>query len=233
MTVRAGSVSPPANRGRLRSLAPIAIFDIGGPLAAYYGLRAAGVPSLGALIISGVLPALGIVFGVLRDRRLDAIGILILIGIAVGTVLGLVSGSAHLVLLDGTVPAAVFGAVCLGSLWSRRPLMYRFALETMGAATPRGRDFADKWRYPGFRHAFRVTTVVWGLAFLAEAAAQIVIIETATTSIAKTTSNVMPLIVAAAIIAWNISYAKRGQRTGKLAEQAARARREAPPSMPP
>jgi hypothetical protein len=111
--------------------------------------------------------------------------------------------------------------------------MYRFALETMGGGTPRGRDFADKWRYPGFRHAFRVTTVVWGLAFLGEAAAQIVIIETATTGTAKTTSNVMPLIVAAAIIAWNISYAKRGQRTGKLAEQAARARREAPPPMPP
>jgi hypothetical protein len=36
-------VSPSANRGRLRSLAPIAIFDV-------VGLCAAGVSSLGALI---------------------------------------------------------------------------------------------------------------------------------------------------------------------------------------
>jgi hypothetical protein len=50
MTARAGSVSPSANRGRLRSLAPIAIFDVVGPLAAFYGLCAAGVSSLGALI---------------------------------------------------------------------------------------------------------------------------------------------------------------------------------------
>jgi len=47
--------------------------------------------------------------------------------------------------------------------------MFRFALETIGAETPKGRDFADRWRYQGFRHAFQVTTVAWGLAFLAEA----------------------------------------------------------------
>jgi hypothetical protein len=136
------------------------------------------------------------------------------------------------VLLDGTVPTALFGFLCLGSLWSGRPLMYRFAVEAMGADTPRGREFADKWRYPGFRHAFRVTTVVWGLAFLAEAAAQILIIKTMSTGTAKTSSTVLPLVFAAVLVAWNISYAKRGHRRGALAEQAARARGEAPPAMP-
>jgi hypothetical protein len=81
-------------------------------------------------------------------------------GILVGSVVGLASGSAHLVLLDGTVPTAVFGVVCLGSLWSRRPLIYRFALEFIGPETLKGEDFADRWRYESFRHAFRVTTVV-------------------------------------------------------------------------
>jgi len=32
----------------------------------------------------------------------------------VGTVVGLASGSARLGLLDGTIPTAVFGALCLG-----------------------------------------------------------------------------------------------------------------------
>lgn len=150
-----------------------------------------------ALILSGKLPAFGVVLKVVRHRSVDAIGIVVLVGITVGTALGLVSGSVHLVLLDGTIPTAVFGAVCLGSLWSRRPLMCRFALEAMGPDTPRGRDFADKWRYPGFRHALKVTTVVWGLAFGAKAAAQVLIFETSSTGIAKATSNVMPLLFAA------------------------------------
>ncbi len=185
-----------------------------------------------ALVLSGVFPAFGIALKVVRRRSVDAIGILVVIGIAVGTALGLVSGNAHLVLLDGTVPTAVFGAVCLGSLWSSRPLMLRFALEAIGADTPKGRDFADKWRYPGFRHAFRVTTVVWGTAFLAEAAAQALIIETSSVGVAKATSNVMPLAFMAVVIAWNVSYAKHGRRQGELAADAARARGDTPPAMP-
>lgn len=229
---QARSVSPSADRGRLRSLAPVVIFDVIGPLVAYYALHSAGLASVAALILSGVLPAFGIALGVVRHRRLDAIGVLVVIGIVVGSAVGLASGSAHLVLLDGTVPTAVFGAVCVGSLWSKRPLIYRFALEATGPDTPKGREFADRWRYPGFRHAFRMITVVWGVAFLAEAAAQVLIIQTASTATAKTTSTVMPLVVAGLVVIWNVSYAKRTERKGKRAERAARARGQAPPAMP-
>ena len=121
MTIQAGSAPPPGSHGRLRSLAPIVIFDIAWPLAAYYGLRAAGMPNVGALIVSGVLPAPGILLGAVRNRRLDVIGVLILLGILAGTVLGLVSGSAHLVLPDGTVPTALFGLLCLGWIPPRLP----------------------------------------------------------------------------------------------------------------
>jgi hypothetical protein len=113
-----------------------------------YSLHSAGLSSVAALILSGVLPAFGIALGVVRRRRFDAIGILVLIGSLVGSAVGLASGSAHLVLLDGTVPTAVSGVVCVGSLWSKRPMIYRFALEAMGPDSPKGRDFADRWRYP-------------------------------------------------------------------------------------
>ena len=122
-----------------------------------------------------------------------------LAGIAVGTVLGLVSGSARLVLVEGSVPTAVFGLLCLGSLWSRRPLIFRFALEFMGADTPRGLDFDGLWRYPGFRHAFRLFTVVWGVTYLAEAAARVIIVETTSTATALTVSKVMPYAVGAVL----------------------------------
>jgi hypothetical protein len=233
MTARqVGPPSPPANRGRLQAVAPIVLFDVAGPLVVYYSLRSGGLATVPALVLSGVLPAFGVALSVVRHRRLDAVGALVLAGIVVGTVLGIVSGSAHLVLLEGTVGTAAFGAACLGSLWAKRPLMFRFALEFVGADTPKGRDFADHWRYDGFRHAFRVTTVVWGLAYLAEAAAQAAIVESASAGTAKATSTVMPLVVAAAVATWNVSYAKRGQRKGELAAEAARARGDMPPTMP-
>ena len=222
----------PAGRRRLASLAPIVVFDIAGPLAAYYGMRSAGLSTVTALIASGALPAIGIALGVARSRQLDAVGAVVLIGIVVGTIVGAASGSAHLVLLDGVIPTATFAVVCLASLWSTRPLIFRFALEGMGADTTKGRDFADLWRYPGFRHTFRVITIVWGLAFLAEAVVQVAIVETASAGVAKTTSNLLPLAVAAVVVAWNIAYGKSAQRRGQRAAQEAAARGEPRPAMP-
>lgn len=233
MSIHEAQGAPPAvNLSRFQSLAPLVVFDTVGPTVAYLGLLSAGLSTLAALVLSGVLPAFGVALTVALRRRLDAIGALVLIGIIVGAVAGLASGSAHLVLIDGVIPTAVFGAVCLASLWSHRPMMYRFALEFIGADTAKGRDFADRWRHQGFRHAFGVTTVVWGVAFIVEAAVQVIIVESSSAGTAKVTAQLLPLVFAAPLIAWNVSYAKRGRRQGELADAARRARGETPPAMP-
>ncbi len=235
MTTSDQHVAPVRNRNRLQSAAQILVFDIAGPLVAYSLLRSAGLSSVSALVLSGAFPALGIAVGVARHRRVDAIGVLVLAGIAVGTVLGLVTGNARLVLVEGSVPTAVFGLLCLGSLWSHRPLIFRFALEFMGADTPRGRDFDGLWRYPGFRHAFRLFTVVWGVAYLAEAAARVIIVETTSTTTALTVSKVMPYAVAAVLAGWMTAYGRRTRREGErlAAAAAADAGPEAVPSERP
>ena len=215
MTNSDQQLAPVRNRNRLQSAAKIAVFDIVGPLVAYSLLRSAGLSSVSALVLSGAFPALGIAAGVVRHRRVDAIGVLVLAGIAVGTVLGLVSGNARLVLVEGSVPTAVFGLLCLGSLWSHRPLIYRFALEFMGADTPRGRDFEGLWRYLGFRHAFRLFTVVWGVTYLAEAAARIIIVETTSTATPLTVSKVMPYAVGAVLAGWMFAYCRRDHARAK------------------
>ena len=235
MTNSDQQTAPVRDRNRLQSAAKIVVFDIAGPLAAYSLLRSAGLSTVSALVLSGAFPALGIAVGVARQRRVDAIGVLVLAGIAVGTVLGLVSGNARLVLVEGSVPTAVFGLLCLGSLWSRRPLIYRFALEFMGADTPRGRDFEGLWRYPGFRHAFRLFTVVWGVAYLAEAAARVIVVETTSTATALTVSKVMPFAVGAVLAGWMVAYGRRAKRQGErlAAEAQAAAEGDATPTGHP
>jgi hypothetical protein len=230
---------PPANpavmsadRGRFVPLAKIVVFDIVGPLVTYSVLRSTGMSTVGALILSGVFPAFGVLLGLALDRRVDAFGVLVLVGIAVGTALGLASGNARLVLLEASVPTAVFGAVCIGSLWTARPLMYRFAIEFIGADTPKGRDFADNWRYPGFRHAFRVTTVVWGVAYLVEAIARVIIVESTSSGTALAVSKVMPYALAGVLTGWNVAYGRRARRRGERLGVAAHARGEVPPPMP-
>jgi hypothetical protein len=198
----------------------ILVFDLGGPLATYSLLRSGGMSTVAALIISGIFPALGIAIGALVDRRLDIIGVVVLAGLAVGTVLGLISNNARLYLVEGAVPSLVFALACLVSLRAAKPLIYRFAVELLGPDTPKGRDVIGAWRYPGFRRAFQVITAAWGVAYLIEVAARLAVVETASTGIALLFSKLVPYVFALGLSLWTLA---NGEHEKKKAEQLAAA----------
>ena len=215
--------------GRLRSIAKIVIIDVAAPLIAYSLLRSAGVSTVTALVLSGVFPALGVASGVIQHRRLDVVGALVLAGILVGTVLGLISHSARLVLMEGSVPTAIFGVGCLGSLWTRRPLMYGFAVEFIGPDTAKGREMISLWQYEGFRHIFRIITAVWGVGFLLEAALRVAIVYNTSTGTALSLSKVMPYIWVGIFVAWTVAYGRyQGKKGGRMMAAAAAAAVEGP-----
>jgi intracellular septation protein A len=210
-----------AGGGRIRAIAMIVIFDVAGPLAAYSLLRSAGMSTVSALLLSGVFPALGLTITAIRSRRLDAVGLLVLAGIVVGTILGLVFHSARLLLVEGSVPTAIFGVACLGSLRARRPLMYSFALELTGPDTKKGREMTGFWQFEEFRHIFRIITAVWGVGFLIEAALRVVIVYNTSTGTALAISKVSPYVTAAILSGWTIAYSahlkRKGERSGAAA----------------
>ncbi|HWG61965.1 MAG TPA: VC0807 family protein [Streptosporangiaceae bacterium] len=214
----------PATGGRLRTIAKILILDVAAPLATYSLLRSAGVKTVTALVLSGVVPALGVAAGIIRHRRLDVVGALVLAGIVVGTVLGLVSHSARLVLMEASVPTAVLGVACLGSLCTRRPLMFSFALEFIGPDTAQGREMAGLWQYERFRRIFRIITTVWGIGFLLEAALRVAIVYDTSTGTALASSTVTPFVWVAGLLAWTVAYGarqkKKGERLAAVREKA-------------
>jgi hypothetical protein len=201
--------------GRLRSVAMIAVFDVGGPLLAYNLLRSNGFSAVAALVLSGLFPVAGLIIGFIGHRRVDAVGALVLAGIVVGAILGLISNNPKLVLDEGSVSTGVFGLICLGSLATEKPMMYRLALEFMGPDTQRGREFADLRQYKEFRRAFVVITVVWGSAYVAEAAARVVIVQNTSAGTALGVSKVLPYAVAAVLIAWTVGYGRYQKRQGE------------------
>jgi hypothetical protein len=200
---------------RLRPIATIVILDVAAPLAAYALLRSAGLSAVSALLLSGVFPALGVAIDVIRHRRLDAVGALVLAGIVVGTVVGLVSHSGRPVLIEGSVPTGVFGLACLGSLWTRHPLMYSFARGFIGPDTAQGREMARLWQYEGYRRVFRLITAVWGVGFLMEAAVRVAVVYNTSTGTALAFSNVTPFVWAAVLSAWTVAYGTRQRKKGE------------------
>ena len=209
--------------GRFRSIAKIAIIDVAAPLIAYSLLRSAGMSTVTALVLSGVFPALSVAISVIKHRRLDVVGALVLAGILAGTVLGLISHSTRLVLMEGSVPTVIFGVGCLGSLWTRRPLMYGFALEFIGPDTAKGREMTSLWQYKGFRRVFRVITVVWGVGFLLEAALRVAIVYNTSTGTALSLSKVTPYIWVGVFVAWTVAYGRYRRKQGERLMAAAAA----------
>ena len=226
-----------AKGGRLRSITMIVIFDVAAPLVAYSMLRSAGMTAVAALLLSGVFPALGVTIGVIQHRRLDVVGALVLAGIVVGTVLGLISHSARLLLVEGSVPTAVFGVACLVSLWARHPLMFSFAREFTGPDTAQGQEMTRLWQYEGYRRVFRVITAVWGVAFLLEAALRVVIVYNTSTGTALAISKVTPFLFIGVMVAWTVAYGthhkKKGERMAAAAGQAEEASHVPLPEITP
>jgi hypothetical protein len=201
--------------GQLRTVVMIAIFDIGGPLITYVLLRsAAGLSTVPALVLSGILPAFGVAVTAIQFRRLDIFGVMVLAGILVGSIFGLVTHNPRLYLAEGSVPSLAFSIACLASLRTREPLIYRIALEFLGTDTKKGREITDAWRVPVFQRAFRTITIVWGAGYIIEAALRLVVAETTSTGIALVCSKVAPYVFATVLAAWTLVY---GERRKKLA----------------
>jgi hypothetical protein len=131
-----------------------------------------------------------------------------------GTALALVSHSTRLLLVEGSVPTAVSGVACLGSLWARHPLMFSFALEFTGPDTGKGREMIRLWQYEGYRRVFRIITAVWGAGLLVEAALRVVIVYNTSAGTALAISKVTPFLFAAILSAWTVAYGAHRKKKG-------------------
>lgn len=195
-----------------RTLLTTLIFDICGPLLTYRILHAAGASDVVALISSGVSPALGVVIAARRQARLDVIGALVLLGVAIGSALGLLTHDPRLILLEGAVPTLLFSLVCLLSVLVRRPLMF---LLLRAMAGPRGITAAELRaleRDSPTRDDFRVITLAWGFGFLVESLLKATAVLSSSTGLALTVSKVIAYPVGAVLLLWTGWYLRRARR---------------------
>lgn len=89
----AACAAPARPRGAalLDSLAPL-LMDVAVPLAAYYALKAAGASTFAALAWSSAVPAVRVIRGALRERRLNGLAALMVTVNAIALLTGLVVG---------------------------------------------------------------------------------------------------------------------------------------------
>ena len=195
-----------------RSLLNTAIFDIAGPLVTYRVLHSLGASDIVALLSSGVPPAIGVAVAAKAHHRLDVIGALVLLGVAIGTALGLLTDDPQLVLLEGAIPTLLFSLACFLSLLVNRPLMFlllRALAGTRGITAGELRGLADD---PGTQQDFRVLTKGWGVGFFVESVLKAVVVLNSSTGLALTVSKVAVYPMAIILLIWSVWYRRRARR---------------------
>jgi intracellular septation protein A len=160
----------PAARFDLKQLLTTLVLDVAGPIIAYRVLTRLGVSTLLALVAGGIFPAINNLRSLVKTRRLEPLGIIVMSFLVVGTAASLISGSVFFALIKESFMTATFGFICLGSLFAQRPLMFYIIRQFVAQDDPsRFEWWNGLWQYPDFRAALRLVTTVWGIAFLLEA----------------------------------------------------------------
>jgi hypothetical protein len=162
---------------RLRLLAPLLI-DVVAPIVVYFALHALGVGDLLALTAGGVVAGANAIATTVRRRRLDGIGLLVVLEIALSIVLLVTVRDPRIFLIRPAFFAGLGGLYALATCVVGRPLVYQTSRPLAVRGDPvRAEAYALAWeRSPEFRRVERLITAGWGIAFLAEAILRVLIV---------------------------------------------------------
>ena len=104
------------------------------------------VSNVMALTIATLIPMLETVIHFLKYRKWDVFAAFMLVGFVLGILAALIGGDERLILIRESFVTGILGFIFLGSLVTRRPLIYYFALRfTVGKTQEEQAAFADNW----------------------------------------------------------------------------------------
>lgn len=199
--------TPPPERHKKTLVGMIGI-DLVLPFAMYYGLRLAGADPWLALMLGAVGPLVRIAVATVRARRIDRLGVFTLSILAIGTAVGMFSADPRLLLARESWLTALVGMWILISLAGRRPVLFEATITVMPI------DAAAQWEHdwntnPFFRRIFRTMTLAWGLAFILDAVARVIMAYTLPIDVVPLASIGLLLVMLFAIVYGTKFYAGR------------------------
>lgn len=204
MSARPAPAAPPQD-SPLSLLITLAV-DIIGPVGGYFVLHAAGFSDFWAIGLGGSLGVILVTVNTIRRRKLDAIGLLVLLELALTGVLAAVNQDPRLLLVKPALYTVVLGLFFIGGAFIGRPFSItatRFGVvsgdDRLAAVYDRAWDES-----PRFRREHRVIALLWGAVWLLESAARVIAVYSFSVGESVWISQV-PFVIALAI---GIAYAR-------------------------
>lgn len=177
------------------------LLDVGVPLAAYYLMRHFGVGTVTALAVSGLVPALRVVWTIIRERSADGLALAVLTLTVVSIPVAFLTGSPKLLLAKDSLGTGALGIWLVVSVLLGRPAMSNairaFLARTEGSAAAWERLSA---RSSAFRRCLTAVTLVWAVGFVVECVARITVVVLLPVDTAVWAVNIVPAVAITACI---------------------------------
>lgn len=172
--------------------------------------------SLDALIIAIIAPTFYNIYEILKEKKVDAFGILMLASFAMGIGCVFLGGSERFLLLKESFVTYILGFAFLITLLFKKPLIYYFILKFEPDRETFNEDtIKDLWETHYFRFSIKFMNLIWGLAMLTDATLKTILIFHTSVSMFLVVSNLVTYMVIGLTILWTIHYRNRIRRTLK------------------
>jgi len=191
---------------------------------AIYNYAEAPLGQVRALLASSAPPIAWSLVEFARHRRLDALSLLVLCGIALSLLAMIGGGGVQFLQLREKLVTGVIGLAFVGSALIGKPLIYELALATKGRKSAgEAEEFQALQAYAGFRRSMMVMTWVWGLGLLADVAISVVLVFALTIREYLIVNPIVGYGTMGALSLWSFLYVQRAKRGGEARRAAAAA----------
>jgi len=196
---------------------------------AIYTLEHKSLGEVGALLASSIPPIAWSLLEFVRRRRVDAISILALTGIALSLVAFIGTGGAKFLQLRETLVGGLVGLVFLGSVLIKRPLIYYLARASMLRRDAAGAEELQGLRgNVYFERTVATMTLVWGLGLIAHTSVNVALVFALSIQTYLAVAPIGGYAFAGIMIAWNVWYVRRARAAGAARRAAAEAQAQTP-----
>jgi hypothetical protein len=163
-----------------------------------------------ALMAASAPPLIWSTLSFMRQRRIDALSLLVLAGIVLSLIAFLGGGGVRALQLREQLVSAVIGLLFLGSVALGKPLIYQLARARIG----RGAAGAVVWfealrEDPRFRRVMMLMTLNWGIVLVAQSAACGALVFALSIKAYLIVGPIIAYSVLGAMTAWSFWYARR------------------------
>lgn len=188
------------------------VADLLVPLALFYGLRAAGVGIYLALLAGALGSVLVAAVMLIRNRTMDGLAVYVVTTMLVGVGVSLLTGSPRFLLAKEGWVTGIAGVWFLASVWTRRPLAYRFSHPLLEGRLGWPGSWESLWdRAPGFRRMWRISSVLWGVGTLLDSALRVVMAYTLPMDLVPALSTALYAVTSVVlIVVTNVHYRAAG-----------------------